>query len=121
MKTEWFIKNDEEVQGPYDSREVAKLAATGVLGPNDMVRKGEDGQWSPANRVRGLSFNNQERVGTSTPPPTTAPKGRGRAARRDSNAHAARCLRYRGASHLGRPDTGIADPRPVGPNSRDHR
>ncbi|MCA9099986.1 MAG: DUF4339 domain-containing protein [Planctomycetales bacterium] len=51
---EWFVQVDGKRYGPFDSAKLAKLAAVGKVKPNDLVKKGRDGQWKPAHRVRRL-------------------------------------------------------------------
>ncbi|MCA9099987.1 MAG: DUF805 domain-containing protein [Planctomycetales bacterium] len=51
---EWFVQVDGKRYGPFDSAKLVKLAAAGKVKPDDLVKKGRDGEWKPAHRVRRL-------------------------------------------------------------------
>lgn len=64
MASEWFYQADGQHFGPIMSGELRRLAATGIVTPDTLVRKETDGRWVCAEKVQGLF----ERSGS--PPPT---------------------------------------------------
>lgn len=55
MGTEWFVQNASGPPiGPLDSATLKTWADSGNLTPSTMVRKGEEGSWVPASKVKGL-------------------------------------------------------------------
>ncbi len=55
MATQWFYQTAERQQsGPIDSKELRRLAETGIVRPDSLVRQGESAHWVRAERVRGL-------------------------------------------------------------------
>lgn len=64
MPTNGYYQVMGEIFGPVSPAEMRRLAAEGVITRDTLVRKGEDGEWVLADRVRGL-FDKQ---GNSTPP-----------------------------------------------------
>lgn len=57
MSTQWFVKIDDKVTGPYTSKQLKQLAKNGLT-PSADVCKGDNGkpskQWVSATKVRGL-------------------------------------------------------------------
>jgi uncharacterized membrane protein YhaH (DUF805 family) len=51
---EWFVQVGGKQYGPFDSAKLVKLAAARKLNPDDLVKKGRDGEWKPASNVRRL-------------------------------------------------------------------
>ncbi|MFM8771749.1 MAG: DUF4339 domain-containing protein [Candidatus Kapaibacterium sp.] len=51
---EWFYTQRGETYGPVSSADLRAAAHLGFVGPNDMVRRGEQGDWIPAVSIRGL-------------------------------------------------------------------
>ena len=58
MSLEWYCKIMGEEAGPMSAQELVAVARLGRLTRNDSVRRGPDGVWVPAERVRGL-FDSQ--------------------------------------------------------------
>ena len=54
MASEWFVKADKGVSGPFTASEISELARAGKLGSTTLVRSGQRGSWRPARLVRGL-------------------------------------------------------------------
>jgi hypothetical protein len=54
MAVEWFYKAFGEVTGPLSASELKDLARSGFITPDVEVRKGAEGTWVPASRVKGL-------------------------------------------------------------------
>ncbi len=50
----WYCQVMGEETGPLSSAQLKELAASGFLTPHVPVRKGVNGSWVPASRVRGL-------------------------------------------------------------------
>ncbi len=56
MSAEWYYHDGTKEHGPLLPRQLAELAARGVLRPGHRVRKGADGKWHLASEVKGLAF-----------------------------------------------------------------
>src|SRR5689334_6283328 len=56
MAIEWYYQLSGQQLGPLTSRQLATLASSGRLQPDDLVRRSGDDRWRPARRVRGLTF-----------------------------------------------------------------
>ncbi|QDU59452.1 hypothetical protein Pan216_02800 [Planctomycetes bacterium Pan216] len=54
MASRWYFVEDGEERGPMTSRAMRRLAIEGVIDEETLVRKGKEGRWVPARRVRGL-------------------------------------------------------------------
>jgi hypothetical protein len=55
MTTEWFYKTaTNEERGPYTPADLKRLGLDGHIKPMTMVRKGTDGRWVLASKVKGL-------------------------------------------------------------------
>lgn len=50
----WYYKLGDQAIGPMDAKQLKQLAASKRLQPDDLVRMGEDSEWVPATRVKGL-------------------------------------------------------------------
>jgi hypothetical protein len=50
----WYCEVMGEQTGPLSSAQLKELAASGFLTPDVAVRKGVEGKWVPASRVKGL-------------------------------------------------------------------
>jgi hypothetical protein len=53
-KAGWYCQVMGEESGPLSSAQLKELAASGFLTPDVPVRKGVEGNWVPASRVKGL-------------------------------------------------------------------
>jgi hypothetical protein len=52
---EWYYRGPDGNQvGPISAYELSKLAGIGTLAPETLVRKGNETEWAPAERVKGL-------------------------------------------------------------------
>jgi len=51
----WFYEKDGKVYGPETASSLKRLAETGVIDANTIVRKGDDPRKFPAGKVKGLS------------------------------------------------------------------
>jgi hypothetical protein len=54
MATEWYCLLMGAEMGPFTSKELLEMARRHQLTPDDSVRKGIDGNWVRAHRVKGL-------------------------------------------------------------------
>jgi hypothetical protein len=54
MATQWFCMGKNRVIGPIESKQLINFARTGKVLRSTPVRKGVNGQWVTANRVKGL-------------------------------------------------------------------
>ena len=54
MDAQWFYRAGGQQSGPVDSRELRRLADSGIVKPNTLVRQGASGRWGHAEQVRGL-------------------------------------------------------------------
>ena len=54
MAAEWFCQAAGHRYGPITSGELRRLADTGIVTPDTLVRKGADGRWVRAEKVQGL-------------------------------------------------------------------
>ena len=71
MAAEWYYKTatNEEV-GPFAPDDLKRLASEGRISSSTMVRKGMDGRWVPAKKVKGLVNGEPAKSTTTT---TAAP------------------------------------------------
>ena len=51
---EWYVKIGDEARGPVGGARLKEYAAQGRLKPEMQVRRGEQGPWVPAAKVKGL-------------------------------------------------------------------
>ncbi len=54
MSQEWYVLKDGQQKGPFTREQLTQQAATGTLGPADMVWKGGMEAWTRADQVEGL-------------------------------------------------------------------
>ena len=54
-----------EIQGPFTPAQIRTLAKTGRLLPDSHIRKGANGNWTTADRIKGLSFASTATAHTS--------------------------------------------------------
>lgn len=56
MSTErlWFVKHLGKVRGPFNSKQLQQLAASGQIEPDHNVRLGNNGAWTTAANIKGL-------------------------------------------------------------------
>ena len=54
MAAEWYCKVSGKTFGPVSAEQLKTLASQGKLTPRHEVRRGTDGSWVPADRVKGL-------------------------------------------------------------------
>lgn len=65
MVAQWFYQTAQRQQsGPIDSKELRRLAETGIVRPDTLVRQSESANWVRAEQVRGLFQR--------TPPPPSS-------------------------------------------------
>lgn len=54
MATEWYCRLMGAELGPFTSKQLLEMARSHQITPDDSVKKGPDGAWVGAHRVRGL-------------------------------------------------------------------
>ncbi|QEG33348.1 DUF4339 domain-containing protein [Bythopirellula goksoeyrii] len=54
MATEWYCRLMGSELGPFSSKQLLEMARQHQITPDDSVRKGADGTWVGAHRVKGL-------------------------------------------------------------------
>ncbi|TWT38147.1 hypothetical protein KOR34_31150 [Posidoniimonas corsicana] len=54
MATEWYCRLMGTEMGPFTSKQLLEMARSHQITPDDSVRKGPDGAWVGADRVKGL-------------------------------------------------------------------
>jgi hypothetical protein len=55
MAAEWFVQaEDGAVRGPFSSAEMKQKAGDGIIRPSTLVRRGLQGKWVQARKVKGL-------------------------------------------------------------------
>ena len=69
MAAEWFILMGSGEQGPFTPAQLKELATYSRILPGTKVKKGVDGEWVPAGRVKGLF-----EVSKPPPPPPPIPR-----------------------------------------------
>jgi hypothetical protein len=84
MSAEWFCKIGDKKIGPLSSQQLKTIVARGQLRREHFVRRGSEGPWIPAGRVKGLfpessagsaqSHDNKPLQATSMPPTKVAGK-----------------------------------------------
>jgi len=71
VSQEWFFKSMSAELGPYTPAEMKRFAEMGRIDPDTLVRKGREGKWVAAERVKGLFAQVANRPQA---PPSVAPK-----------------------------------------------
>jgi len=54
MSADWFCKIGEKKIGPLNGQQLKTVVAKGQLKPEHLVRRGSEGPWVPAGRIKGL-------------------------------------------------------------------
>lgn len=54
MASQWYCRLMGTEMGPLTSKQLLEMARSHQITPNDSVRKGPDGSWVEASRVKGL-------------------------------------------------------------------
>jgi hypothetical protein len=54
MTVEWYLKIADKEVGPLSAQQLRTMAGKGQIGPEDLVRQGNEGGWVPASHVKGL-------------------------------------------------------------------
>ena len=73
MSVQWYCRLMGAEMGPFTAAQLVEMVHSHQLTPEDMVRRGPEGEWVPGYRVRGL-FDAQPRSRTVTAasPPAVA-------------------------------------------------
>ncbi|MBY0229525.1 MAG: DUF4339 domain-containing protein, partial [Gemmataceae bacterium] len=75
---DWYYAKNGQQQGPVNSAHLKQMAASGQIGPTDLVFQEGGTQWVEASTVKGLQFG-----GGAAPPPAPVAPSRGRDDRDD--------------------------------------
>ena len=54
MSADWFCKIGDKKVGPLNNQQLKTIVAKGQLRPEHLVRRGSEGPWVPAGRIKGL-------------------------------------------------------------------
>jgi hypothetical protein len=54
MSADWFCKIGDKKVGPLNNQQLKTFVAKGQLKPEHLVRRGSEGPWVPAGRIKGL-------------------------------------------------------------------
>lgn len=69
---QWFVRKGDKTHGPFTSHQLKQLAGQSKIGPETKVRRGNDGQWVAAQKVKGL-FPTKPATEVMTAPKTQSP------------------------------------------------
>ncbi|WP_160168250.1 GYF domain-containing protein [Novipirellula maiorica] len=72
MSAQWYYQLMGEELGPFTSKQLKEKAAAGEVAPDSLIRKGPDGDWITAIRVKRL-FDAPKQSSTSPPPVSQQP------------------------------------------------
>tara|TARA_R110002073_G_scaffold177188_12_gene335185 strand:+ start:15438 stop:16673 length:1236 start_codon:yes stop_codon:yes gene_type:complete len=72
MSGQWYYQLMGEEFGPFTSTQLKEKATAGEVGPDSLIRKGPDGDWITAIRVKRL-FDAPKQSSTSQPPVSQQP------------------------------------------------
>jgi S1-C subfamily serine protease/tetratricopeptide (TPR) repeat protein len=54
MAHRWYVRRDDNIRGPFSTRELRALVANSEANASDYFREGDSGPWTSGKRVRGL-------------------------------------------------------------------
>ena len=66
MGAEWYVNVTGQIKGPFTSDQLKRFALQNSISPRTGVRKGTDGRWVQADRIKGLSFDKAAQGGEQT-------------------------------------------------------
>ena len=96
MSADWFCKIGEKKIGPLNGQQLKTIVAKGQLKPEHLVRRGSEGPWVPAGRIKGLfpegPAGSAQSQGKKPAPATAKPLPKAAASRHAAKA-AVRCPR----------------------------
>lgn len=72
MSATWHIQKNNQTIGPLSAQQLRELALVGKLRPVDLVRKGDEGQFTAASGIKNL-FSEDQVVSRLVPPPPRLP------------------------------------------------
>jgi cytoskeletal protein RodZ len=79
MSADWFCKIGEKKIGPLNGQQLKTVVAKGQLKPEHFVRRGSEGPWVPAGRIKGLfpeGTASPQAPGKKLPQATAKPLGK---------------------------------------------
>ena len=65
MSADWFCKIGDKKVGPLNGQQLKTFVAKGQLKPEHLVRRGSEGPWVPAGRIKGLFLGRAGGAGQS--------------------------------------------------------
>ncbi|MCA9070526.1 MAG: DUF4339 domain-containing protein, partial [Planctomycetaceae bacterium] len=69
MATAWYMRRNQKVVGPLSGKQLKELALAGKLQGDDLVRKGNESDFVPANQIKQLFIADDSTSRPSPPPP----------------------------------------------------
>jgi len=72
MASDWYIKRDSKIFGPYTSKELRGFATERRLERQDLIARSARGPWARAEKARGLFPEQSEKLGRDELPFVTA-------------------------------------------------
>jgi len=122
MSADWFCKIGEKKVGPLNGQQLKTIVAKGQLKPEHLVRRGSEGPWVPAGRIKGLFVEGP--TGTAQPqgktrPPATA-KPLPKAARKPGVPPAAKAASLPTAAEAPAPPAADIPPEASGGHHKHH-
>ena len=73
MSSEWFCKIGEKKVGPLNAQQLKTIVAKGQLKPEHLVRRGSEGPWVAAGRIKGLFAAGDAKSPKEKPVPSGKP------------------------------------------------
>ncbi|MGM0490555.1 MAG: DUF4339 domain-containing protein [Planctomycetota bacterium] len=64
----WFVRKSKKTFGPFTAQQLRQLAKSGKIAADTAVRCGEDGNWTRAQKVKGLFPPTQRNADTCPAP-----------------------------------------------------
>jgi len=53
-QTKWFVRKGEKIHGPFSSKQLQQLAQSSKIYRHTQIRRGDDGEWVAARKLKGL-------------------------------------------------------------------
>jgi hypothetical protein len=72
MSADWFCKIGDKQVGPLNNQQLKTCVAKGQLKPEHLVRRGSEGPWVPAGRIKGLFAPGAGNQSQGNPSPAAA-------------------------------------------------
>lgn len=66
MPSEWYVRVNGRVHGPFDDRKLVQLASSGKIQGSTEIARSQTGPWHAAQKLKGLNFPTSGSVGSSS-------------------------------------------------------